>query len=67
MKFIDIGHPFYRPLWRRVVIVAICFGWGLFEFWSGAPVWGALFCAGGAWCAWALLWSYAPAPAEPEG
>lgn len=67
MNIVDAGHPFYRPLWRRIAIVAVCIGWGLIEFWSGAAIWGTLFIAVGIYCAWALLWAYDPAAGDEEG
>lgn len=39
----DFNHPFYRPLWRRVVIVAFCFGWAAVEVVNQAPFWAVLF------------------------
>ena len=31
MQLIDTSHPFYRPRWRRIAIVAVCAAWFLFE------------------------------------
>ena len=31
MQLIDPNHPVYKPLWVRVLIVAICFGWAIIE------------------------------------
>ncbi len=45
----DFDHPFFDPLWRRVVTVAVCMLWGLFEFSTGAHFWGGLFCGLGLW------------------
>lgn len=66
MKFLDSGHPFFRPLWRRVAVVLVCLGWGLFEFVSGSPFWGMLFTGAGAYAAWELLIAYAPDETEKE-
>lgn len=49
MKGFDFEHPFFDPLWVRVVVFAICFGWGLFEFYTGGVFWGIMFCAMGLW------------------
>jgi hypothetical protein len=49
MKFVDADHPFFRPLWRRVAVVAVCLVWALVEFLGGAPFWGILFGALGLW------------------
>jgi hypothetical protein len=58
-SFIDPQHPFYRPLWRRVAIVALCLGWGVYEFVSGSPFWGVLFVALGLFCAWQFFVAFA--------
>ena len=31
-SFSDRGHPFYRPLWRRIAIVAFTGTWALVEW-----------------------------------
>ena len=60
MQLIDPNHPVYRPLWVRILIVAVYFSWALM----------AVLAAGaGAYSIYMLLWSYqppAPAQAEPE-
>ncbi|MBK8456093.1 MAG: hypothetical protein IPL47_02460 [Phyllobacteriaceae bacterium] len=43
MILIDPTHPFYRPLWVRIAIVAVCFAWAAVEIAIGAPFWGVLF------------------------
>lgn len=36
-------HPFYKPLWRRVVIVIVIAIWLAVEFWqSGVGLWSTL-------------------------
>lgn len=59
----DRDHPFFRPLWRRVALVAFCAAWSAFEFYTGAAFWGVL--AGGmaAYGAWMFLIAY-PKPEE---
>jgi hypothetical protein len=64
MKLVDPSHPFYAPLWRRVVIVAVALGWAIFEFVSGGPFWGILFGAIGLYCAWAFFVAF-PGP-DPD-
>ena len=39
----DLQTDFYRPLWIRVSIVAVCFGWAGYEFFNGGGLWAALF------------------------
>ena len=37
----DSNHPFFKPLWRRVLIVGSCLVWSGFEWWNGEQLWGA--------------------------
>ncbi len=68
----DSEHPFFRPLWRRVALVALCLVWAAIEFTAGAPLWGviALACAGYGY--WQFFHAYkpsgdsAPERAEPK-
>ncbi|WGW05534.1 hypothetical protein [Tropicibacter oceani] len=64
MTLLDPRHPFFRPLWRRVLIVALCFAWALFELVTGAPVWALLFAALGGYCAYLLLITFDPQPPD---
>ncbi|MCT4577093.1 MULTISPECIES: hypothetical protein [Donghicola] len=52
---IDPTDPFFAPLWRRIVIVALCLGWALFEVATGSPGWALMFGAAGAYAAFKLL------------
>lgn len=42
MKLIDTNHPFFRPLWIRIIVVALATGWGIFEFTTGSVFWGII-------------------------
>ena len=60
-------HPFFRPLWRRIAIVAVCLVWAAIEFATGTPFWGTLALAFAAYGAWQFLFAYKPVQtAEPE-
>lgn len=50
-----LRHPFFIPLWRRILTVALCLGWGLLEFSSGNPGWGTLFGGIGLIAAWGFF------------
>ncbi|RWX78752.1 DUF3329 domain-containing protein [Neorhizobium lilium] len=52
---IDPNHPFYEPLWRRVVIPAICFVWAGIELYSGSVTWAMISAALGLFAAYKLL------------
>ena len=54
-KFLDTDHPVFRPLWVRVLIVALCAGWAVLEFVTGSPFWGVLFLGLGAYAAWGFF------------
>ncbi|WEX79221.1 hypothetical protein PYH37_004928 [Sinorhizobium numidicum] len=60
LKFIDPDHPFYRPLWIRLLIVGLCAVWTAVEFMSDQTIWGMIFLAVTAYTACALLIFYKP-------
>lgn len=64
MKLFDFDHPFFKPLWIRVAVVAVAAGWGVFEFVSGAPFWGMIFVGAAALAFHGLFISFNPR--EPE-
>jgi len=39
----DLQTDFYKPLWIRLSIVVVCFGWSGFELFTGGGLWAALF------------------------
>lgn len=60
----DLQQPWFIPLWRRVVVTAVCLGWAMIEFLNGAPGWSLVFAAFGLWCAYQffIVWD----PPEDE-
>ncbi|PWR04560.1 hypothetical protein DKT77_00920 [Meridianimarinicoccus roseus] len=56
----DTGHPWFRPLWRRVVLALVTGGWALVELAGGNTGWALVFMALAGWVVWALLVTYAP-------
>ncbi|MCC6206466.1 MAG: DUF3329 domain-containing protein [Hyphomicrobiales bacterium] len=61
----DNEHPFFRPLWRRILLVAVCVGWSIFEFSMDAPTWGYIALAFAAYGAWQFLLNYKPPAEQP--
>jgi hypothetical protein len=61
MKLLDVKHPFFKPIWRRGLVTAICFTWAAVEFAIGSPMFGVLSGALGLWCIYALFWRFDPA------
>lgn len=50
------NHPFYRPLWRRVALVATTVLWAGFEvFYTRDGFWTVLAIAVMAYCIWTFL------------
>ncbi|MET0748135.1 MAG: hypothetical protein ABWY49_08080 [Rhizobium sp.] len=64
MQLIDPKHSFYRPLYVRVAIVAVCLGWAIVEATTGAPIWAIAVGAVGVYAAWMLLLNYTPPTQE---
>lgn len=62
MQLIDPSHPLYKPLWVRILIVAVCFGWAGVETLGGQPFWAMISGALGAYSAWMLLLNFKPQP-----
>ncbi len=55
IKGLELQIDFFLPVWRRVVLLAVCFGWAAVEFLSGAPFWGSIFAALGGYALWQLF------------
>jgi len=58
----DTEHPFFRPLWRRIALVAACLAWAALEFYGGSQTWGMIALAFGAYGAYQFLFRYQPPP-----
>ncbi len=66
-RFFDFNHPFYRPLWIRVLLVGFCLGWGLLEFVAGDVFWGVIFAGAGAFAFYGLFVNFNPRdPDDPQ-
>ena len=62
----DRSHPWYAPLYRRVLIVAVCFLWLVIEAFSEPSAWRIIAFAALTYAIWAFLWKYEP-PKETSG
>lgn len=56
----DLDHPYFRPLWIRLLIVAVALGWAVVEFATGSPFWGILFGALGVYAAYRFFVAFNP-------
>ncbi len=59
-KFLDPDHPMFRPLWVRLLIVAVTAGWATVEFVTGSATWGTIALALAAYEVWVLLITFDP-------
>ena len=57
----DYEHPFFRPLWRRVAVVAVCVIWSIIEFATGTPFWGVIALGFAGYAVWQFFYLYKPA------
>jgi len=62
----DTEHPFFRPLWRRIALVAFCLIWAAIEFATNSPTWGMIMLGFSAYAAWQYLFRYAPPPLDAD-
>ena len=44
---VDPNHPIFRPLWVRVLCVALTLAWAAFEASTGAVFWAILYGSAG--------------------
>ncbi|MCV0395091.1 MAG: DUF3329 domain-containing protein [Rhizobiaceae bacterium] len=54
----DKEHPFFRPLWRRVAIVAFCAAWAVWEVYNREMFWAVIVAAIAGYAAWTFLINY---------
>ncbi|WP_394888764.1 DUF3329 domain-containing protein [Mesorhizobium sp. AaZ16] len=59
-------HPFLRPLWRRVALVAFCVAWAIFEIFYGQSFWAMIAIGMAGYGAWIFLIAYKPGPGKEK-
>jgi hypothetical protein len=62
MSLLDVRHPWFNPLWRRLLTVAAVLGWTAVEIAGGNLFWAILFGSAGLWLAWQFLVVWKPQP-----
>ena len=64
------SHPFFDPLWRRILLVAAIVVWSLTEFYFESYTWGMMVGIFAVYGAWSYLIAYLPssqvAKASPD-
>jgi hypothetical protein len=66
MAAFDLQIPFFLPVWRRALLIAVCFVWCIFEFVLGAPFWGLIFGSLGGYAFWQLFLREWPEAADEQ-
>ena len=51
-SLLDVEIPFFLPVWRRYLVVAVAVCWGFFEISTGALFWGMIFVGMGSIVGW---------------
>ena len=50
-------HPWFRPLWRRVAVTAVCVAWAVFETVYGETPWDWIAFGAVGFAVWSLFLS----------
>lgn len=58
----DSDRAFFKPLWRRIAVTAVCALWSAFEFANGQTFWGVLTGAIAAYAAWIFFAAWTDGP-----
>ncbi len=58
-SMLDFSHPFFRPTWRRWVVVVLCLGMALFDFLNQNIFWAVVFGGLGSVALWMLFFDQA--------
>lgn len=66
IKGFEVRTAFFRPLWRRIVLVGFTLAWAGFELFLGNPGWAFLFAAIAAYLAWAFFLAFDKRPGAEE-
>ena len=57
---LDLQHPWFIPLWRRVAVTAVCLFWTVMEILIGGPFWLMLFGALTVYCVYSFFVAFHP-------
>ena len=66
MSLFDVQTPFFRPLWRRLAVTAVCLAWTAVEIATGEVMWAMIFGAAGLYLAWQFFVAFRPPPGDRE-
>ena len=63
----NVRHPFFRPLWSRVLLTGLCLGWALFELSNAQVFWALLFGGAGGYLFYQFFVVFDPKDYEDPG
>jgi len=63
--FGPVEHPWFDPLWRRLILVGFCAGWTGLEYSLGNSTWVFIMGAITLYAGWAYLYAY-KGPHDPD-
>jgi hypothetical protein len=63
----DYEHPFFRPLWRRVAVVAVCVVWALIEYMHANTGWATIAAGLAVYGGYQFFYLYKPREDAPAG
>ena len=67
MNMFELRVPFFLPMWRRVAVTLLSFGWAILELVNGNMFWAILFGAVGATATWQFFLSGWPEKESDQG
>lgn len=65
-KFLDTDHPWFRPLWTRILFTVLPLAWGVLEFTTGSPFWGTIFLGLAGYAGWGFFVDFDPDRAKSD-
>lgn len=66
MNFLEVRTEFFRPKWRRVLMVVLVLGWAIAELVLGNPIWAGVVGAAWLYLLWAFFYAFDKGPAGKE-
>ncbi|WP_244464708.1 DUF3329 domain-containing protein [Martelella endophytica] len=54
-RMFDLKHPMLKPLWVRLVLIAVCFAWAVVELTMGSLYWAIAVAIIGLYMAWVFF------------
>ncbi|MBB4009765.1 hypothetical protein [Allorhizobium taibaishanense] len=58
MNFLDPHHPFFKPLWVRILVTLVPLAWAGVELYGGSPTWAMISLALGVYAGLQLFWTF---------